>query len=80
MRSAISRPGASCHPAHTFSHTTSSSGRIVQPEMGILRVAVAVESPMRRGDTRELSDVMVDTGSEYTWIPRAVLTELGITV
>jgi predicted aspartyl protease len=48
--------------------------------MGILRVAIAVESPMQRGDTRELVDVMVDTGSEYTWIPRAVLTELGIPV
>jgi predicted aspartyl protease len=26
----------------------------------------------------ELSDVMVDTGSEYTWVPRPVLESLGL--
>src|SRR5438876_8570809 len=53
-------------------------GRRIMDDMGILRTTIAVESHVRRGDLRELSDVMVDTGSEYTWIPRRVLTELGI--
>ena len=29
-------------------------------------------------DERVLTDVMVDTGSEYTWLPRSVLEELGV--
>lgn len=49
-------------------------------EMGILRVTVGVESHHRRGEVRELPNTMVDTGSEYTWVPRAVLEELGVGV
>ena len=47
-------------------------------DMGILRTTIGVESQARRGEVRELPDAMVDTGSEYTWIPRPVLQELGI--
>jgi predicted aspartyl protease len=46
--------------------------------MGILRTAIAIEHPARRGTKVELSDVMVDTGSEYTWVPRPVLESLGL--
>jgi predicted aspartyl protease len=49
-------------------------------EMGILRTTILIESVTRRGDTRELADTMVDTGSEYTWVPRALLSELGVSV
>jgi len=48
-------------------------------EMGILRTAISIEHPAHRGTLIELSDVIVDTGSEYTWIPRAVLESLGLT-
>lgn len=48
--------------------------------MGILRVTIGVESHHRRGVVIDLPDTMVDTGSEYTWIPRQVLDGLGITV
>jgi predicted aspartyl protease len=48
--------------------------------MGILRITVGVESQLRRGEIRDLVETMVDTGSEYTWIPRAVLEDLGIGV
>ena len=48
-------------------------------EMGILRTAISIEHPANRGTLIELSDVIVDTGSEYTWIPRAVLESLGLT-
>jgi predicted aspartyl protease len=48
-------------------------------EMGILRTSISIEHPARRGTRIELSDVMVDTGSEYTWVPRPVLESLGLT-
>jgi predicted aspartyl protease len=48
--------------------------------MGILRISMGVESPIRRGDVRHLAETMVDTGSEYTWVPRGVLAGLGIDV
>ncbi len=47
-------------------------------DMGIFRTTVAIENPTRPGTTVELSDVMVDTGSEYTWIPRMLLESLGL--
>jgi predicted aspartyl protease len=47
-------------------------------DMGIFRTTVGVENPLRAGDIRELSDVIVATGSEYTWLPRAVLESLGL--
>jgi predicted aspartyl protease len=47
-------------------------------EMGIFRTNVGIENPSRRGAVVTLTDVMVDTGSEYTWAPAAVLDRLGI--
>src|SRR5437867_4434167 len=49
-------------------------------DMGILRLTVGIESPNRRGALRDLPDTMVDTGSEYTWVPRSVLEDLGVGV
>jgi predicted aspartyl protease len=49
-------------------------------DMGIFRTTVAVAPLVRPDDRRELTDVMVDTGSEYNWIPRSVLAALGIGV
>jgi len=46
--------------------------------MGIFRTTVGVENPLRAGEILELSEVMVDTGSEYTWLPRPVLESLGL--
>lgn len=47
--------------------------------MGILRTTIAIEHPAERGPKLELSDVIVDTGSEYTWVPRPILESLGLT-
>ena len=47
-------------------------------DMGIFRTAVGVESPANRGSVVTLRDVMVDTGSEYTWVPASLLEQLGI--
>lgn len=48
-------------------------------DVGIFRTTVVIENFERRGPTRELRDTLVDTGSEFTWVPRAVLESLGIT-
>jgi predicted aspartyl protease len=47
-------------------------------EMGTFRTTVAIENVSRRGTIRTLPDVLVDTGSEYSWAPRDVLASLGI--
>src|SRR5688500_10231483 len=47
-------------------------------DMGIFRTTVAVAALYAPDRHRELAEVMVDTGSEYTWIPRSVLEELGV--
>src|SRR4051812_12111589 len=45
---------------------------------GIFRTTIDVENPTRPGVTMQVTDVMVDTGSEYTWLSRAVLEALGL--
>src|SRR2546430_15055165 len=52
--------------------------RISMDDMGIFRTTIAIENPAARGTTREIVDVMVDTGSEYTWVPRGILESLGL--
>ena len=47
-------------------------------EMGIFRTAVSVTSLASDARGIVLQDVMVDTGSEYNWIPRDVLVGLGV--
>ncbi|HEX8725215.1 MAG TPA: aspartyl protease family protein [Gemmatimonadaceae bacterium] len=47
-------------------------------DMGIFRTTVDVAQITRPHDRRTLSGVMVDTGSEYNWVPRSVLEELGV--
>ena len=39
-----------------------------------------MESHQRRGDVRDLPETLVDTGSEYSWIPRDLLESLGVGV
>src|SRR4051812_14079718 len=48
-------------------------------DMGIFRTAIEL-APLHEHDRRvTLTDVMVDTGSEYTWIPRPQLEALSVT-
>ena len=47
--------------------------------MGIFRTDVGVENPAQPGVFRTVANAMVDTGSEYTWIPRPDLEALGFT-
>lgn len=47
-------------------------------EMGIFRTTLSV-APLTDPDSRrEFIDVIVDTGSEYNWIPADALRQLGI--
>ena len=48
--------------------------------MGLFRTTIEIQNLDRRGPARSLPDTLVDTGSEYTWIPRDVLEGLRIIV
>ena len=47
-------------------------------EAGIFRTTIGIENLSQRGHIHELGDTLVDTGSEFTWIPRSILESLGI--
>jgi predicted aspartyl protease len=47
-------------------------------DVGIFRTTVGIESVSERGRIEYLADTLVDTGSEFTWIPRAILEALGV--
>jgi predicted aspartyl protease len=47
-------------------------------DMGIFRTRMGVAALSSPENVFQFDDVMVDTGSEYNWIPRDVLLELGI--
>ena len=47
-------------------------------ELGIFRTTIWIESVSQHGKIRELANTLVDTESEFTWIPRPVLESLGI--
>lgn len=46
--------------------------------MGIFRTTVGVQNLAPRGTVEHVPDVMVDTGSELTWLPAPILEGLGI--
>lgn len=47
-------------------------------DMGVFRTNLEIAHMARPGERRSLPEVMVDTGSEYNWVPRRVLEELGV--
>ena len=49
-------------------------------DVGTLRTTVGIENVSQLGEIRELPDTLVDTGSEFTWVPRRILESLGIAV
>lgn len=49
-------------------------------DMGLIRTTIEVENIEQPGASRSLPNTLVDTGSEYTWVPRDVLESLGIRV
>jgi predicted aspartyl protease len=51
---------------------------IMTDDMGTFRIDFEVENPARPGEVRTISAALVDTGSELSWVPGAVLESLGI--
>ena len=49
------------------------------PDSGMGHFRVAVQVANRAGERFEPIEALVDTGATYTWIPRDVLTQLGVT-
>lgn len=49
-------------------------------DVGTLRTTVGIENVSQLGEIRELPDTLVDTGIEFTWVPRRILESLGIPV
>ena len=47
-------------------------------EMGIFRTTLGVASLAASGTQASVANVMVDTGSEYTWLPEELLARLGV--
>jgi predicted aspartyl protease len=47
-------------------------------DMGIFRTTIEIGASQAPERTATLRDVMVDTGSEYSWIPRELLLALGV--
>ena len=47
-------------------------------EMGTFRTDVEVENPTRPGERRRVTNVLVDTGAELSWLPSDVLEGLGV--
>lgn len=46
--------------------------------MGTFRTPCTITNVVHRGRSADLPELLVDTGSEYTWVPAAVLDGLGI--
>ncbi|OFW24095.1 MAG: hypothetical protein A3H97_18360 [Acidobacteria bacterium RIFCSPLOWO2_02_FULL_65_29] len=46
--------------------------------MGTLHTRCRIENPSRRAKGATIPKILVDTGSEYTWVPAKVLERLGI--
>ena len=47
--------------------------------MGTFHTSCRVENHVERSKSVEIPRLLVDTGSEYTWIPQAKLEKIGVT-
>jgi len=50
----------------------------IMDDVGVFRTTIEVQNLDMLGSRKALPETLVDTESEYTWIPRRVLEELGI--
>ena len=48
-------------------------------DMGIFRTTIEIASTLSPDKRVTIANVMVDTGSEYNWLPEGMLAELGVT-
>lgn len=47
--------------------------------MGTFHTRCSIENPIRRTKRAAIAKILVDTGSEYTWVPAKMLERLAIT-
>jgi predicted aspartyl protease len=47
--------------------------------MGTFHVGCRIENHVHRSRSARIAKILVDTGSEYTWIPSSVLERIGVT-
>ncbi len=47
-------------------------------EMGTFHIGCRVENHVNRSKSVRIPKLLVDTGSEYTWIPAATLAKIGV--
>jgi predicted aspartyl protease len=58
---------------------TISQGRTVKSKkMGTFHVSCKVENPVRRSRSATVPQILVDTGSEHTWVAAETLEQIGI--
>jgi predicted aspartyl protease len=50
----------------------------VTDDMGTFRTEIELENPDRPGERRRVESLLVDTGSELTWVPAELLESMGI--
>jgi predicted aspartyl protease len=53
-------------------------GVTMTDRIGTFRIDIELENPARRGPRRRVTGVLVDTGSELSWIPAPVLESLFV--
>jgi len=46
--------------------------------MGTFHIACTLENHTRRANSVRVPHLLVDTGSDYTWIPEATLKKIGV--
>ena len=46
--------------------------------MGTFHVAAIIESHTDRKKSARVAKLLVDTGSEYTWLPQTILDKIGV--
>jgi predicted aspartyl protease len=47
-------------------------------DMGTFRIDIQIENPAARGARRTVAQLLVDTGSELTWLPAPELEAIGV--
>jgi predicted aspartyl protease len=60
------------------SMTPGKRGARIMDKLGIFRTDLEISSLQSPGHRRKLRQVMVDTGSEYNWVPAELLRELAV--
>jgi predicted aspartyl protease len=46
--------------------------------MGTFHVSATIENHTDRKKSERVSKILVDTGSEYTWLPETILEKIGV--